>query len=286
MIMELLFALILIFPAFVAFVGYKMVKPSRLVGEWTPKDVGLDYEEITITTRDGLKLKGWWIDRGSEKTILPLHGYTSSRWGFYIKPTIEMLAKAGYNVLAFDFRAHGESEGKYTTVGDKELIDLMSAVDWLKKEKPEKSKRIGLIGYSMGAMVTIRALSEDERVDVGVTDSPPMYLNKTGARGLKYFANLPKGLHIFVRPFTKLFSGGKEVNPIEYANKVRKPLLLIAGKKDVLVKVEEIKEFYEKNKAVNPNVELWITEAAHVRTIEATPKEYKKRVLEFFERYL
>ncbi len=69
-----------------------------------------------------------------------------------------------------------------------------------------------------------------------MADSPPIYLDRTGARGgLRYFASLPEGgLYNFVKPFTKLFSGGaKELNMVEYADRVRKPpLLLIAGEKD------------------------------------------------------
>lgn len=286
MILEIILLALILFFAFVFVVAYKMVTPPREITNWTPKDVGIDYEDVTIPTSDGLKLKGWWIDRGSEKTVIPLHGYTSSRWGFYITPMIESLAKNGYNVLAFDFRAHGESEGKYTTVGDKELIDLISAIDWLKKEKSSGAKRIGLVGYSMGAMVAIRALAEDERVCCAVADSPPMYLDKTGARSLKYFANLPEWLYYFVKPISKMITGAKEVHPIAYADRIKKPLLLIAGKKDPIVKVEEIREFYERNKKINPDVELWITEAAHVRTIQLMPEEYKEKILQFFEKCL
>lgn len=112
-----------------------------------------------------------------------------------------------------------------------------------------------------------------------------MDLDKTGARGLKYFANLPEWLYVFVKPFTKLFSGGKEIHPIEYADRVRKPLLIIAGEKDPLVKVEEVREFYERNRKINPDIELWVTDAPpHVRTLKFHPEEWKARVREFFNR--
>ncbi len=287
MILWAVFLLILLFFAFIAFVAYKMVSPPRLVGDWTPADLGQEYEEVWIKTRDGLKLHAWWIDRGSEKTVMPLHGYTASKWeGIYMRPTIEMLLKTGCNLLIFDFRAHGKSEGKHTTVGDRELIDVVSAVDWLKKNKPEKARKIGLIGFSMGAVVTIRALAEIPDVCCGIADSPPIYMDRTGARGLKYFAKLPEWLYIFIKPLTLLISGGRVVNPIEYADRIRKPLLLIAGKKDPLVMVEEVKEFYTKNKEVNPDVVLWVTDGAHVRTINIARDCYESRILEFFGKWL
>ena len=287
MLVWIILALVFLLVAFSAFVAYKMVKPPRFVGEWTPKDLGFDYEDVTFETEDGVKLSGWWVPNGSDKTVIPLHGYTRSRWDdVYMKPTIEFLLREGYNVLAFDFRAHGKSEGKYTTVGDKEIADVRAAVKWLVERHPESAKRIGLVGFSMGGMLTIRSLAEVSGVCCGVADSPPMYLDKTGARGLKYFAKLPEGLYFLVNPFTKLFSGGKELHPIEYADSVKKPLLLIAGEKDPLVKVEEVREFYERNGKINPDVELWVTDAPHVRTLKFHPEEWKEKVRDFLRRHL
>ncbi|WP_010477587.1 alpha/beta hydrolase [Thermococcus zilligii] len=287
MILEAALLVILLFFAFSAFVGYKMAKPPRLIGEWTPKDLGFDYEDITFETEDGLKLSGWWVPGGSDKTVIPLHGYTASRWyELYMRPAVEFLLKENYNVLVFDFRAHGKSGGKYTTIGDKEIADVRAAVRWLKENHPEEARKIALLGFSMGGMLTIRSLVEVEEVCCGIADSPPVRLDKTGARGLKYFAGLPEWLHVFVKPFTKLFSGGKEVYTLSYADKVRKPLLLIAGEKDPLVAVEEVREFYERNRAVNPYVELWVTDAPHVRTLKLHPEEWKKRVGEFLRKYL
>ncbi|WP_297468261.1 alpha/beta fold hydrolase [Thermococcus sp.] len=287
MLAEILIFLLLLFIAFSAFVAYKMVKPPRFIGDWTPRDFGYEYEDVTIETRDGLRLSAWWIPNEKDSTVIPLHGYTRSRWDeVYMKQTTEFLLREGYSVLVFDFRAHGKSEGNYTTVGERELIDVVSAVDWLEKNHPEKAKKIGLVGFSMGAVVTIRALAEDERVTCGVADSPPIYLDKTGARGLKYFANLPEWLYAFVKPFTKLFSGAKELNMLDYAEKIRKPLLLIAGEKDPLVKVDEVKEFYERNRKVNPNVELWVTDSPHVRTLKFHPEEWKAKVSAFLRRHL
>lgn len=287
MILSIIALLIVAFLAFSAFVAYKMVKPPRFIGDWTPKDLGFEYEDVSFETEDGLKLSGWWIPNGSDKTVIPLHGYTRSRWDdVYMRPTIEFLLGEGYNVLTFDFRAHGRSGGKYTTVGDSEIADVRAAVKWLVETHPENAKRIGLVGFSMGGMLTIRSLAEVNGVCCGVADSPPMYLDKSGARGLKYFARLPEWLYVFVNPFTKLFSGGKELHPIEYADSVRKPLLLIAGEKDPLVEVEEVREFYERNRRINPDVELWVTDAPHVRTLKLHPDEWRARVREFLKKHL
>ena len=278
--------LLLLFILFAVFVAYKMAKPPRFIGDWTPEEWGFDYEEMTFETSDGLKLSGWWIPNGSGKTVIPLHGYTRSRWDdVYMKQTTEFLLKEGYNVLTFDFRAHGRSEGKYTSVGRDEVKDVEAAIRWLKKNHPEAAESIGLIGFSMGAIVTIRSLAELEEVCCGVADSPPIYLDRTGARSLKYFANLPEWLYPFVKPFGKLFSGETK-DTIELADKVRKSLLLIVGEKDPLIEVDEVREFYERNRKVNPDVELWVTDSPHVRTLKFHPEEWKARVGDFLRRHL
>jgi len=285
-LLEVLIFLFLLFILFAVFIAYKMAKPPRFVGDWTPKDLGSGYEEATFETSDGLRLDGWWIPNGSDKTVIPLHGYTRSRWDdVYMKQTTEFLLREGYNVLTFDFRAHGRSEGKYTTVGRDEVKDVEAAVRWLEKNHPEAAGSIALIGFSMGAIVTIRSLAELEGVCCGVADSPPMYLDRTGARSLKYFANLPEWLYPFVKPFGRLFSGRTE-DTINLAERVKKPLLLIAGEKDPLVGVGEVREFYEHNRKVNPDVELWVTDASHVRTLEFHPEEWKARVGDFLKRHL
>ncbi|AEC51445.1 2-acetyl-1-alkylglycerophosph ocholine esterase [Pyrococcus sp. NA2] len=201
-----------------------------------------------------------------------------------MKPAIKIIGELGYNILTFDFRAHGESEGSKTTIGDKEILDLMGAIDWLIKNT--RTKRIALIGFSMGAMVTIRGLAEDERTCCGVADSPPIYIDRTGARGIKYFAELPESLYPLIKPFIKLFSGAREVNIIEYAEKVRKPLLIIAGSKDPLVTMDEVRDFYERNRDINGGLELWTTDAPHVKSIELYQEEWKNKVEGFLRKHL
>lgn len=278
-------AAFLLFILFVLYVSYRLVKPPRYVGEWTPSDLGLEYEEVALSTEDGVRLEGWWMDRGSAKTVVLLHGYTVSRWAFYIRKMIEFLAQEDYNILAFDFRAHGRSGGRYTTFGNRELLDLKAALEWLRANKPDRAVKIGLIGYSMGGIVTIRALAEGV-ADAGVADSPPFYADKSAARGLKYFAKLPSSLYPLVRVFAQMLIGVGNVDVMGYAKKVRRPLLIIVGRQDPLVKVEEAEEFLSLNRRVNPNVELWVGEGAHVRIIEVEPDEYRERVLDFLRAHL
>lgn len=271
----------------------KMVSPPRARGSWTPKDLGHDYEDVEVTTDDGVKLRGWFIDKGSDKTVLAIHGYTSSKWDeTYMKPVIDILARNGYNVAAFDMRAHGESNGDYTTLGKKEAEDMKTVINWLKKAKPERARKIGAIGYSMGGAVTIMLAAEPGLLDVAVADSPYMDIVKSGKR----WVNRVKGplgalLRLAYPLIVKLTSSKagirpEELNMMRYADKVRTPILLVAGRKDDLVTVDEIRQFYDAVKSVNPDAELWVTDSAHVRSVTDYPEDYEKRIIDFIRRFM
>ena len=78
----------------------------------------------------------------------------------------------------------------------------------------------------------------------------------------------------------------EELNMFNYAEKIRKPLLIIAGKNDDLVSLGQINELAKRIKAVNHYTEIWITNSRHVSAIRDYPKEYDEKIIGFFERWL
>lgn len=276
---------VIVFFVFVVFVGYKMVKFLRLVEDWMLKDLGFDYEDVEFIMEDGVKFSGWWVDNGSNKIVILFYGYIVSRWYFfYMKLIVEFFLKEGYNVFVFDFCVYGKSGGNYIMVGDKEFLDVKVVVEWLKKIYLERVGKIGFIGFLMGVMVIIRLFVEIEDVCCGVVDSLLMYLDKIGVRGLKYFVNFLEWFYVFVKLFMKFFSGGKEIYFIEYVDRVKKLFFIIVGEKDLFVKVEEVREFYERNRKINLDIELWVIDVFYVRIFKFYLEEWKVRVREFFNR--
>ena len=287
----IIIAAILVLLAFAA--AKKLLSPPRKKGAWTPRDLGLRYQDIEVVADDGVKLRGWFIDVGGEDTIIAIHGYTSSRWDeTYMKPVIHILARNGFNVLAFDFRAHGESEGEYTTLGVRELRDYRRIISWLRNNYPDKAKKIGVIGYSMGGAVAIMLAATEDRIDAVVADSPYMDIIASGKRWIKRMKQPMRSLLLAVYPLIVSFASRiagintDELRIINYADKVKKPLLIIAGRRDDLVSINEINSFFQRAKAHGKPVELWITDSPHVRTIVDEPEEYKKRIVSFFRRWL
>jgi alpha-beta hydrolase superfamily lysophospholipase len=134
--------------------------PARILGH--------PYDQVAFEASDGMELAGWWIPAhrvGSdstsggadfgEKTVILCHGL------FANKATQLALARRlipdGYNVLVFDFRAHGSSGGHLAGMGAVERLDVLAAVRWVQEAHPQACKRIVGIGVNTGAAALIAA---------------------------------------------------------------------------------------------------------------------------------
>ncbi len=115
---------------------------------------------------DGLTLDGWQctstatIHRG---TVIYLHGIADNR-GSSIA-TIQRMLPAGFDVIAYDSRAHGASEGDRCTYGFFEKRDLQRVLDELGVDNAI------LIGHSLGGAVALQAAAVDRRVRAVVAAS-------------------------------------------------------------------------------------------------------------------
>lgn len=129
----------------------------------TPAGYGLAYTDALFPSRDGIALRGWWIQppRGADngRTLLIVHGHAGSMDGDTKQAAA--LAQAGFRVLLFNLRAHGSSGGDQVTFGAREYLDVLGALDWL--ESTQGVARVGVVGFSMGAGVALIAAHQDER---------------------------------------------------------------------------------------------------------------------------
>jgi pimeloyl-ACP methyl ester carboxylesterase len=123
----------------------------------SPSDLGMGFEEVSFSvheekTRQKLKIAAWWIPTGlSARTVVIVHGYADAKvGGIAWAPTFRAM---GYNVLAIDLRAHGESEGTQTTAGYFERHDLSQVIDQVRLTRPAATREVVLFGVSLGAAV-------------------------------------------------------------------------------------------------------------------------------------
>lgn len=255
-----------------------MVHPPRRPPIFDPSDYGMSYETIAFESPDGLQLKGWLIPNNrSDSLIIVCHGHGANKGDVLF--AAKFLHDSGYEILLFDFRAHGESQGGIATLGWLEPNDLKAAINYAKNRiNPEN---IGVIGFSMGGSTAITTAGQTKDIKAVVADSA--FADRS--RLIRKAVNFP-----LLDYTTVLFAQMQGLNtyenlPMDYASKISpSALLIIQGDQDHLVEIEDAELLYDKAKEPK---ELWLVEnTPHVRAYQTEKQEYEKRVLEFFDEYL
>lgn len=127
----------------------------------TPIDYGaVSYDKVQLTTNDGASISGWYVapTTQSGKVIILIHGYGYDRRGTDFQTKI--LIAAGYGVLLYDLREHGESAGTLNSLNRMKVYsgDLLQVVNYLKQKSDVK--QIGVVGISLGAFATLNLPAE------------------------------------------------------------------------------------------------------------------------------
>ena len=145
----------------------------------TPKDYGMDFQNVEFRAADDVTLRGWLIPAASNKLVIITHvggltKYGSTRefssFSKLYNEEIEFLKVSrhlhneGYSVLMFDFRNHGESDtspnGGKAGVGLEEYQDVSAVMDYMENSEKLKDKDVGFVSFCMGANSTIVAMSK------------------------------------------------------------------------------------------------------------------------------
>jgi fermentation-respiration switch protein FrsA (DUF1100 family) len=264
--------------------SYWAVHPPREQIARTPASLGLPYEDVAFTTQDGLLLRGWFLPAASNHaTVILGHGFTRSRQE--LLDVAAMLHRNCYNVLMFDWRAHGESEGTRTTFGYKEVKDLAAAVDYVASRPELDPQRIGVLGKSMGGAIAIRAAAELPQIQAVVSDSPYPSLQDSIQVGVERRGPLGVWPFRFIALSLGLNAIGIDpglVRPIDDIDEISpRPVLIIQGGRDALVPADTGERLYAA--AGEPKYLWYAPEAAHVEASSRYPREYEARVIKFFD---
>ncbi len=145
----------------------------------TPAEYGLEYEEISFITADGVTIKGWFIPGDSNNVIISNHFSPGNRYGFAghmegldfaggfevnFLPRYKALHEAGYNVLTYDLRSHGESGNgadNISGVGYYEWQEVLASIEYVKSRADTAKSDISLMSMCMGANATINAMEKE-----------------------------------------------------------------------------------------------------------------------------
>jgi dipeptidyl aminopeptidase/acylaminoacyl peptidase len=235
-------------------------------------------------TDDGVTLRGWWFPRPeSDHVVIAYTGHKGVKTD--LLGISSGLWRAGNNVLIFDFRGCGESDLVPLSIGYHERRDLQAAARFA-HERVARA-RLGLIGYSMGAAVSLLVAAGDADIRAVVADSA--YATLTGVIAAAYRRRRLPAPPILA--LSDRYNGWRygyrfgELRPVDIVGQLApRPLLIIHGTRDAVTPVDHAYQLYA---AAGEPKELWIAEGAHhCGAYFLDRQEYVARVADFFARAL
>lgn len=276
---------------------------------------GLEVQEVTFPVQQNagsmvtFERKGLLALRPDALgTVIICHGYTHSKHeGFFFK-----ILFSHFNVLAFDFRGHGEliDKNQFSTIGRDEMYDVYGAVKFVQSLSECADKPMIGFGFSMGAVALLQAQAEYGNLfDMLILDSPfdssNICMERSIERLLTYHLfgkqrQLPgktlmmKALYTeklspVVKKFFKWASGMDPykvptkfvpVIPISNASKINIPCFFISCEQDKSVKVDSVLHLYDV--VASPFKRLWITPGVkHCGSCLSQPELYAYKINKF-----
>ena len=239
---------------------------------------GAQAESFTFTTRDRLKISGWFIPakRPTTQTLILLHSRGGTR-----QDTLEFglpLWQAGFNLAMIDLRGHGTSEGEYFTFGYHEWQDVSGLVDYLESRADGTATEVTLLGISAGGAVAIAAAAQDHRIDRLITIAAFADLDSTIQAQVTWLPAFWRVRAIAQSEQLGHFSV-RETSPLSAIRRVRAPVLIVHPADDRYIPLENGKQLFAA--ASSRKAFYVIAGATHETMLRQESKALRTRIIAF-----
>ena len=252
--------------------GHPTIPSARTLGLAGARDVQFE-------AGDGTSLTGWFVPGRTRAAVVLLHGSHGTRRN--TETHLRMLVHAGFAVLAFDARGHGDSGGSTNALGWSGASDIAGAVAFVRRQPRIDSTRIAAFGLSMGAEEALRAAAGGVPLAAVVADG-------AGASTLGDQRLVTHGLAapialssawLLMRE-AEILSGTAEPPPLEdIVGRIRVPVLLVASGAAGERVVDEA--FRSR---IGAQARLWyLPDTAHTRGLAAHREQYTIRATRFLD---
>lgn len=193
----------------------------------TPGDYGMSYEDVTLVASDGAKLHAWYVPaEGAGGTVLFCHGNAGNVSNRAY--TIGLIHKLGMNLLIFDYRGYGRSDGVPSEEGT--YLDAEAAWRHLVEDRGEKPGRIVLHGRSLGGAVAAHLAGSRSPAGLIVESS----FSDITSLGAELYPWLP------VRWLSRV-----KYSTAEYVRDARCPVLVIHSPEDGMIDIRHGRTIFE-----------------------------------------
>jgi hypothetical protein len=227
----------------------------------TPAQFGLAATEVAIPGPQGSRLHGWWLpaEGPARGTVLHLHGNAANISNHL--PLVAWLPKAGFNLLTFDYRGFGRSDGEPSLDGV--VQDGLAALAWLRQQRGVDAQKLVVLGQSLGGATAVRVVAADAAgVKLLVLDCP-----FSSYRGIARDAVRASWLR-WVAPAALPLLPGHEKDPLTAIRTLPVPLLVLHSTDDAVVPISHGKALY----AAAPEPKQWL-EVQHTQHVDGLAHE-------------
>lgn len=236
--------------------------PSRGYDQ-TPADVGLGFEQVSLTAADGVRVVAWYVPHPAPRaTVLFLHGNAGNiadRIG-----ALKIFHDLGYDSLILDYRGYGESEGSPSEEGT--YLDAVAAFDYLTETRGIPVERIVILGRSLGGGIATE-LATRRTPGALVIDSS---FTRIADVGKNMFPFLPVSLIVSI-----------EYDSAAKVKNLTCPKLFFHATDDSLIPIEIGKKLFES--AAEPKQFIETPGEHNTGGFDYSP-EYVQRLAEFIDR--
>ncbi len=240
-----------------------------------PETYRLAYESVFFKTGDGSCLHGWFFPAGGNAngTVVHFHGNAGNITGHF--EFVRWMPAAGWNVLCFDYRGFGMSQGKCNRPAT--IDDGHAAIEYAKSRDDVDPNRIVIFGQSIGGAIGIVVAARRDDVCGIATDSAFSHYRRLAAWHVRR-SPLLFALAWWVPKV--LVSDGYD--PIDYVGRISpQPIFLFQGTADRIIDWHMAEELYQ---AANDPKELWlIPDLDHTEALEVLAETARPRLLRFFQ---
>lgn len=269
------------FPWLLSFLISKAgTRPDERQRHDTPANQGVNYQEVSFTSTDGHNLTGWYLPSTSKQiTIIMTHGLFRSRYEMLDRAIA--FNKAGYGVLLYDLRRHGQNGGEFSTLGLTESRDVLGALAFSRQTAP--NNKMVLMGVSMGAAATLLAASQSKDLLAVVAESSFLSFEDVVRHhfDLRGIPQIPFATAFIAITEWRLGFSGSELDILATVPKINCPILFIGGTEDQRMPNGTVLEpLYQATRTTKSQ---YIVKATHGQAYSVAPTAYVKAVVDFLQ---
>jgi dipeptidyl aminopeptidase/acylaminoacyl peptidase len=220
--------------------------------------LGVYYESVSFQSPDGITLRGWYFPSDIPNSPAILYAPSTANDQRSGLSLVKPLHAAGFNVLLFSYRGHGQSDGNPIgfTYGAHESLDVDGAVSYLRNVRGVSA--VGAIGHSAGAVAIILSAARNPEINVVVAASPFESVEEIWNTNKPNLIPTPMyDLMMRTSEVRKDFERS-QVRPVDVIGRISpRPILILHGTDDKRITIEQAQQLF--NQAAEPK-ELWLLE--------------------------